>query len=156
MLFAIPALLASSGGCEPGPIYGPDAQRLSVGSITPRKSWTATGNLDKPDLATDGDLNTMAVGRTGNPPPSLRIDLGQACTFNFVVVDHGRDELAFARRVEIATSMDGRTFSPCMIGPGTRRVSNFMLPKTALARYIRITAIEPGAKPLAVAEVYLQ
>jgi len=43
-----------------------------------------------------------------------------------------------------------------MIGPGTRRVSNFMLPKTALARYIRITAIEPGAKPLAVAEVYFQ
>jgi hypothetical protein len=156
MLFAIPALLTSSVGCEPGPIYGPDAQRLSVGSITPRSTWTASGNLDMPDLATDGNLNTMAVGRTGNPPPSLRIDLGQACTFNFVVVDHGRDELAFARRVEIATSMDGRTFSPCMIGPGTRRVSNFMLPKTALARYIRITAIEPGAKPLAVAEVYLQ
>jgi hypothetical protein len=156
MLFAILALLASSGGCEPGPIYGPDAQRLSVGSITPRSTWTASGNLDMPDLATDGNLNTMAVGRTGNPPPSLRIDLGRACTFNFVVVDHGRDELAYARRVEIAISNDGRIFSPCMIGPGSRRVSNFMLPKMALARYIRITAIEPGAKPLAVAEVYLQ
>ena len=156
MVFTILAVLASSVGCDPGPIYGPDAQRLSVGSITPRKSWTATGNLDKPDLATDGDLNTMAVGRSGNPPPSLRIDLGQPCTFNFVVVDHGRDELAFARRVEIATSMNGRVFTPCMIGPGTRRVSNFMLPKTALARFVRITAIEPGAKPWAVAEVYLQ
>ncbi len=156
MVFAMPALLVLSVGCAPGPIYGPDAQRLSIGSITARSAWTASGNLDKPDLATDGNINTMAIGRTGTPPPSLRIDLGQACTFNFVVVDHGRDELAYARRVEIATSMDGRTFTPRIVGPGTRRVSNFMLPSTALARYVRITAIEPGAKPWAVAEVYFQ
>ncbi len=156
MVFAILAPLASIGGCAPGPIYGPDAARAPIGEITARNTWIAAGNLDKPDLATDGDLNTMAVGRTGNPPPSLRIDLGQACTFNFVVVDHGRDELAFARRVEIATSMDGRTFTQRFIGPGSRRVSNFMLPSTALARFVRITAIEPGTKPWVVAEVYFQ
>jgi hypothetical protein len=159
MVFAIPAIaagLACGGGCAPGPIYGPDAPRSSIGEVTARRTWIATGNLDKPDLATDGDLNTMAVGRAGNPPPSLKIDLGQACTFNFVVVDHGRDELAFARRVEIATSVDGRTFTPRLVGPGTRRVSNFMLPSTVLARYVRITAVEPGAKPWVVAEVYFQ
>jgi hypothetical protein len=156
MVLAIPALLALNNGCAPGPIYGPGSAQASIGSITPRSTWIASGNLDKPDLATDGDLNTMAVGRTGNPPPSLKIDLGQACTFNFVVIDHGRDQLAFARRVEVATSMNGQTFTPCVVGPGTRRVSNFMLPSPVLARFVRITAVEPGAKPWAVAEVYFQ
>lgn len=153
MLFA---LIALGGGCEPGAIYGPETPRVSVGTITDRRSWTAKGNLEDRDLAADGNINTIAVGRAGSIPASLTIDLGQACTFNFVVVDHGRDELGYARRVEIATSIDGRTFTPQASCPGMRRVSNFLLNSAVLARYVRITAVQPGAKPWAVAEVYLQ
>lgn len=150
------ALIAMGGGCEPGPIYGPGAPRISIGTITNRQSWTAKGNMEKPGLATDGNINTIAVGRAGSIPAWLTIDLGQACTFNFVAIDHGRDELGYARRVEVAVSVDGRTFTPQATGPGTRRVSNYLLNSPVLARYVRITAVQPGAKPWAVAEVYLQ
>jgi len=149
-------LIASGGGCAPGPIYGPETPRASIGTITDRRNWTAKGNLEDPGQATDGNINTMAVGRAGSQAPSLTIDLGQACTLNFVVIDHGRDEFGYARRVEIATSIDGRTFTPQGGGPGIRRVSNFLLNSVVLARYVRITAVQPGAKPWAVAEVYLQ
>ncbi len=148
-------LIAMGGGCDPGPIYGPDAPRVSVGTISDRQSWTAKGNLEDGDLAADGNINTIAIGQVGNSA-SLTIDLGQACMFNFVVVDHGRNELGFARQVEIATSIDGRTFTPQANCPGTRRVSNFLLNLTVLARYVRITAVQPGANPWSVAEVYIQ
>lgn len=142
-------------GCDPGPIYGPDVPRVSVGTITDRQNWTAKGNLEDTDLSTDGNINTISIAQAGISS-SLTIDLGQACTFNFVVIDHGRNELGYARQVEIATSIDGRTFTPQANCPGTRRVSNFLLNSTVLARYVRITAIQPGEKPWSVAEVYIQ
>lgn len=148
-------LTALGVGCDPGPIYGPDVPRVSVGTITDRQSWKATGNLEDGALAADGNINTIAIAQAGNSS-SLTIDLGQACTFNFVVVDHGRNELGYARQVEIATSIDGRTFTPQANCPGTRRVSNFLLKSAVLARYLRITAVQPGTNPWSVAEVYIQ
>ena len=154
-------LIAASGGCEPAPIYGPDAKRQTIGSVTARSLWSASGNLDNPALAFDGNLGTAAVAQAGSNPPSLTIDLGQVCMFNFIAIDHGADQLGYARRVQIDTSIDGRTFTARIVGPGTRRVSDFLLqtpahPNPVLARYVRITAVESGQRPWSVAEVYLQ
>lgn len=147
----VPAALA---GCTPAPpTIGPSRLTAAFQQVTPRTQWSVTGTLRDKELACDGRLDTVA---TAGQTPYLTIDLGKACYLNLVVVEHGGDEDAYARRVQITTSMDGKKFSEQIVGPGTRRVSNYLLRRPALARFVRIHAIQPGPKPWAVAEVHLQ
>jgi hypothetical protein len=73
-----------------------------------------------------------------------------------VIVDHGREDMAFAQQVGMMTSLDGRTFVRRYTGVGTRRVTTFCLMTPVLARYVRLEVLVPGDKPWAVAEVYVQ
>jgi len=126
-----------------------------VGGVSPRSQWTVTGAVKDSNFACDGKIETVAVG-PNRAQGSVTIDLGKTCYFNFIVIDHGADQQAYPHRAEIATSTDGRNFSTQISGPGTRRVSNFLLRKAVLARYVRITAVKPGAKPWTLAEVYIR
>jgi len=147
--------LVVASACDPAPLYGPDGQLPGAGYVTPRTSWKITGNMKDCDFACDGKFDTAATAPAG-AQAYVTIDLGKPCMFNFIAIDHGRDYDAFAKRVQIATSADGRNFTPQIVGPGTRRVSNFLLRRGVLARYVRITVVEPGSRPWSVAEIYLQ
>jgi hypothetical protein len=144
---------AAWAGCD-----GPDP--LGGGSpgapITPRKTWRASGDLREPGKALDGDLSTAAV--SGNPYANayIELDLGKACLFNRVVVEHGPDEHGFPARMAVYTSLDGNSFTLQGEVPGKRRVTNALLMTPLLARYIRLQAVSPGVRPWSVAEIYLQ
>ena len=143
-------------GCDPSPIYTENGRRTAAGRVSDRAAWRAYGELKNPQGAVDGDINTAAVAAAGSRMPSLTIDLGKACCFNMVVVDHGRREHGFARRVAVLISADGRRYRQWYVGPGTRRVTIFSLVQPALARYVKLQVVERGAEPWSVAEVHFQ
>lgn len=153
MIFWLVAALQA--GCELPAAYEGKGQQV-IGRVTDRSAWSASGSLADCANAIDRNINTMAIAKEGDPAPTLTIDLGQPCMFNMIVVDHGRNEHNYARRVMILTSADGRRFIPQYTAPGTRRVSIYCLPTFVLARYVQIQASEPGDRPFSVAEVYLQ
>jgi len=157
--FGLSLLVVFLGGgaaCTTAPIYTEDHTRLAIGAVPDRRGWKAGGTLTDAPNAIDGNLHTAAVANDGTEPASLVIDLGKAGFFNMIVVDHGREEFGFARRVVIQTSMDGKTFEQQYAAAGTRRVSNFLLVTSVLARFIRLEAVVPGTKPWSVAEVHVQ
>jgi hypothetical protein len=125
-------------------------------SISPRRLWRAYGDLRDPGKAIDGDHSTAAV--SGNPYPNayIELDLGKACVFNRVVVEHGPDENGFPARMAVYTSLDGQAFILQGEVPGKRRVTNALLMAPVLARYVRLQAVSPGARSWSVAEIYLQ
>jgi hypothetical protein len=147
------AVLAS--GCDSTAEEGGGAP--SPGSvITPRNTWRASGDLRDPAKAIDGDLSTAAV--SGNPYANahIELDLGKPCLFNRLVVEHGPDEHGFPARMAVFTSLDGQTFTSQGEFSGKRHVTNVVLITPVLARYVRLQAVSPGARPWSVAEVYLQ
>jgi hypothetical protein len=133
----------------PPPLPGPPP-------VTPRKTWRATGDLRDPAKALDGDLSTAAVSGSSYANAHIDVDLGKACMFNRIIVEHGPDEFGFPHRMAVLTSLDGRYFTPLTQVPGKRRVTNVSLIGPVLARYVRLQAISPGARPWSVAEIYLQ
>ena len=72
-----------------------------------------------------------------------------------VIIEHGADELAFAPRVAVQTSLDGAVFTQRYVGVGSRRVTILYLGGPVLARYVRLQALASGQRPWAVAEIYL-
>lgn len=123
--------------------------------LTPRSRWVAYGDLHDPGLAIDGDSYTSAVSNASYKNASLTIDLGKTCLFNMVAIDHGPDRFAFARKVAVLTSSDGKKFQPQMLVPGLRQVTTIVLIKQVLARYVRLQVVAEGDRPWSVAEVYL-
>ena len=71
-------------------------------------------------------------------------------------IDHGREPLGYCRRVAVATSLDAKLWVDRHAAPGTRRVTILSMPSVALARYIRLKAVQPSARPWAIAELYVQ
>jgi hypothetical protein len=143
-------------GCDAAPIYTDGSSRAAIGSVPDRSKWTARGNLKDAGNGVDGNINTLAVAVDGAANSSLMIDLGKPGLLNMVVVDHGRNEFGFARRMLVSTSLDGERFTQRHSGPGTRRVSTMMLITPVLARYVRLDVLLPGDRPFTVAEVYMQ
>ena len=86
----------------------------------------------------------------------LTIDLKEMVLFQMVVIDHGRDEHGYCRRVGVATSADGEAFADRHPAPGTRRLTILSLPEPVLARYVRLRVVRPGPRPWSIAEVFLQ
>ena len=153
MLLSAAAALCS--GCV-GPMHGETARKTPAAAITPRASWTAYGLLENPELAIDDKVNTAAVSKDSYAGATLTIDLGKPCLFNMVVVDHGFRKDGFCRQMALLTSMDGRQFHQGHTVYGTRRLTIVALVAPRMARYVRLEAVQPGAEPWAVAEVYLQ
>jgi len=143
------------GGCQET-IYRPSTGGYLGAKITPKQAWRAGGTISHPAAAVDGDLTTAATGESGNPGAELRIDLGEVCLFQTIIVDHGRDEHAYPPSVRVATSLDGKAFTRRYVGPGTRRVTILSLTEPVLARYLRLAATGRRRRRWSVAEVYLQ
>ena len=147
--FASAALL----GCAPdfntgGSYAGP--------RITPHNTWIAGGSLPGAALAIDGDAGTAATNDSPRANVELVIDLREPCEFESVTIDHGHNEMGFARKLAVATSMDGSTYLERYVGPDTRKVAILSLPGPVLARFIRIRVVNPGLQPWSVAEVSLR
>jgi hypothetical protein len=123
--------------------------------MTPRGRWKASGDLQNPQKAIDGDVGTAAVSASRYDNAQLTIDLGKICHFSMVVVDHGTNEFGFCRRLAVLTSEDGVTFKNQAAVPGLRRATAVVLPEQVLARYVRLQAVAAGDRPWSVAEVYL-
>ncbi|HUU23780.1 MAG TPA: discoidin domain-containing protein [Phycisphaerae bacterium] len=143
------------GGCVGSPISG-EGRTAPAAAISPRRMWKAYGTLSGAAKAIDGSPSTAAVAGVSQGNTDLTIDLGKACVFNLVRIDHGGDEFGFARRVELSTSLDGESFAKVHETPGTRRAT-YVCPITPiLARYLRLKVLVPGVHPWSVAEVTLR
>lgn len=124
--------------------------------ITPKRTWAARGDLSNPAAVADGLLVTVARSDYDYTGAELVIDLRQPCMFQTVVIDHGLEPQGHCRKVGVATSLDGKLWVDRYAGPGARRVTVLSLPEVVLARYVRLRAVQPGTRPWAVAEVFLQ
>lgn len=138
-----------------GSIYQ-DGPTLMQESISPRQQWKIDGTLNNPLYAIDGNINTAATIGSPYRNAQLTIDLGKACLFNMVVIEHGAKEFDFTRRITISSSTDGKNFIPQVEVPDLRRVATVLLRHQQLARYIRIQATEEGAATWSIAEIYVQ
>ena len=145
MLLAL-GLLATLCGCSPGYVHtGEDG---AVGPITPPSRWTLSGNMNDAALAGDGNLATVATGRTGQMS-TLVVDLGSVCYFNMLVIDHGTgSEGAYPAKLAVETSMDGSNYVRRKVVAGSRRVTVVLLDQNTLARYIRISEAQAGGRRL--------
>jgi len=154
VVFALVGLCAA--GCNPSELYVGEQRSFAPGAITAKRRWRVSGGLGDVRAATDGSAETVAVsGRNSNA--ALTIDLGEACMFNMVVVDHGasgRD--GYAGRLAVSASIDGRNFTRLASVPGTRRVTLVNIITPHLARYVRLQVVGRGPEPWSVAEVHIQ
>jgi hypothetical protein len=107
-------------------------------------------------LAIDQNVATAAVSSAPDGKGTITIDLSKPCLFNMVVIEHGGNEMGFARRVAVLTSLDGEIFTQRYAGLGTRRVTVLYLGAPVLARFVRLRALVAGDQAWSVAEVYLQ
>lgn len=145
---------ACSAGCL-GPLYH-EGPRAPAAAISARSTWVVFGDLMGPEKAIDGNFSTAAVSEVSGNNNTITIDLGKPCLFNMVVIEHGRNEFGFSRRVALLTSMDGQDFTHRHDAPGTRGVTILCVVRPILARYVRLQVIEPGRQQWTVAEIYLQ
>jgi len=149
-------LLAATAGCDGvSAIYTPTGGHLGA-HISPRNTWTASGDLFDAARAIDGDLLTAAASDHAYAGAELTIDLKQPCIFQTIILEHGRAQRGFCRTVRASTSLDGKLFIDRCAGSGTRRVTHLLFAQPVLARFIRLRAESPGDEPWSIAEVYLQ
>jgi hypothetical protein len=150
--------LIAQAGC--GPTFAPHGRRMSPQSITSPLQWKISSEGDNFKMlrgAIDNISVTQAETRQADyRGASFVIDLGRPCIFNTVVLQHGSDEMGFAREVNIATSTDGKNYTDRYTAPGTRKVTFFNLLTPVSARYVRITATRAGKKPWTISQVYFQ
>ena len=151
LLIAMLASCVTGAGCG----NGYDNGRSEAAIITPRRTWRASGDMRTVQAAIDQDLATAAVSAESGGRGTITIDLGKPCLFNMIFIEHGPNEMGFARRVAVLTSMDGEVFTQRYAGPGTRRVTALYLGAPVLARYVRLRAVVAGDRPWSVAEVFL-
>jgi len=159
--FFFPAVLAASGvfggGCDgTGRLYSYSDNRPAALALTAPGTWRLQGDVYHPERAADGDRGTIAVSSLSYRNATITIDLGKACLFNAIFIDHGPSEVGFCRTVAVLTSLDGKRFTRRYEGPGTRRVTSLCIIRPTLARYIRLQAVRSGAEPWSLAEIYIQ
>ena len=150
------AAMALAAGCNGAPIYNAGSQHVARGSISDRREWRTEGSAQPPANAIDGNINTAAVASPATPAAQITVDLSRPCLFNMVALDHGRDDRAFAGRVELLTSMDGTNFTSRLEVGGTRRVTTLLLVTPVLARYMRLRVSAAGQHGWSIAEIHIQ
>jgi hypothetical protein len=151
-------LAAATGGGGCGEIYRPWTGGMYGAKISPKTTWRASGSVSNPQAAIDEDLATVARSGYRYAGAELLIDLQQNCLFDTIVIDHGEEDRdGYARRLEVATSLTGKSFPKRKQhqAAGTRRITHLLLPKPVLARYLRLRVITPGRRAWAVGEVYV-
>ncbi len=160
-LLGLVALLSSAvavavAGCAGGSDIYTEPKGDAPGSVSPKASWAAVGDVVAPGAAIDGDIRTGAIAQGDYAGRSIAIDLRKACMFQTVVIDHGGGQDGYAAEVELAASVNGRRFDVKYVTVGTRRVTILSLPTPTMARYIRIRATRVGGRSWRLAEVYVQ
>ena len=155
-LCLVTVVLTAAAGCDVTEIYKPRTDETFGAKISPKKNWRASGSVTNPQAAIDGNLDTIARSSYRRAGAELTIDLQQTCVFQMIIIDHGNEQTACARRVGVSTSTNGREFKDRYASPGTRRVTHILMPKPVLARYLRLKVVTPGRRPWAVGEIYIQ
>ncbi|MGC9454976.1 MAG: discoidin domain-containing protein [Phycisphaerae bacterium] len=150
---AIAALLPL--GCNGGE-SAPAIANPPAASVSPPSQWNVTGDLRPADAIADGNPATIAVSDQQYRGAQVTIDLGKPCLFNMVVLDHGRRQMGFCRRMSVLTSIDGKDFEHRLSLPGTRQVTTACLLTPVLARYVRLRADVPGDEPWSIATVRIR
>ena len=149
--------LALAGGCdEVGQVYTSTTGGYLGSDISPKRTWRLSGELYNPSAAADGDFATAARSDYEYRGATLTIDLKRVCLFQTIIIEHGAGEHGHARRIAVATSIDGKEFAQRYWAPGKRRVTILSLPKPVLARYVRLQVARPGPRPWNIAEIYIQ
>lgn len=151
LLLAAPVALTS--GCGDAFQHG---RHGPAAAVSPHSDWKISGNLSGLEKAADGNAGTAAVGDVRSPNARVEIDLGKACLFNMVIIEHGPEQFGFCRRVAVLTSLDGKQFHRRVVLPGTRHVTILYLGRPVLARHVRLEAVSPGSQAWSVAEVLLR
>ena len=156
-LFLAMTLAACMVGCDGATNY--DENRMPpAANVAPRAEWTAheATQILNAERAFDGNRSSAATTSSSYRGAALTIDLGKECMFNMIVIYHGNDEMGFVSRITVSTSMDGKTFVKRFDGPGTRRVSTFLLVRPVVGRYVRLQVVHPGQRPWSIAEIYIR
>lgn len=159
ILLSVLLLLSAIGPAGCVPQFAQPQHRALPTSLSDKHTWkiSAKGDTFKHlRWAIDQNLLTVAETSRNYRQASVTIDLTRPCLFNLVMIVHGDKEFGFARRVSIATSNDGRNFTHRYTASGTRQVTYLPLLEPVSARYIRITAVQPGTRPWALAEIVIQ
>ncbi|NBB95517.1 MAG: hypothetical protein GVY16_07225 [Planctomycetes bacterium] len=146
-----------AAGCDLQP---PPAERRAVsGAISLPSTWKidAQGVRFK-DLpaAIDGNTMTLATATSQYRGGSVTLDLGRPCLFNMITILHGQQPDGHARIVAVYTSNDGKTYKKRYTTAATRSVTYLPILTPIRARYVRLVAEQAGARPWAIAEIYLQ
>ena len=125
--------------------------------VSDKETWSIEGRgVQDPGWAIDGDIGTRARSTEGYRTASLTIDLGKACLFNMVAIEHGDDPIGYADMLTISTSLDGRAYTRRTVAPGNRKRSIVALVTPTLAQYVRIEVERPSYRPWSVAEIQLK
>jgi hypothetical protein len=154
---ALPAMcwLATLCGCVDTATQE-TSQPAPAAKVSPLAEWTVSGSMPDPGRAADDNLRSYVQVPAGSDQGQLTIDLGKACLFNVVVLEHGPTQQGHARRVMVLTSLDGREYTSRAQVPGTPRRTFIAILTPTLARYVQIRAVPAENRPWIVAEVYLQ
>jgi hypothetical protein len=129
---------------------------LVSGAMAPRGQWrvAASSGMQNAAAALDGNMMTFATTAERYRTASITVDFGRPCFFNMIVLRHGAKEFGFARKVSLSVSMDGKTFTPVQTVLGTRKITYMLMFSSTTARYIRLTAEQPGSSAWAIGELY--
>ncbi|MFW6066217.1 MAG: discoidin domain-containing protein [Planctomycetota bacterium] len=155
-VMAIAIVAGALPGCDGGSEPGPALDRPPAASVSSLSKWEVTGDVSPAGAVADGNPATAAVSDQQYRGAQITIDLGKPCLLNTVVVDHGRRQFGFPRRMTVLTSMNGKDFQQRVTVPGTRRVTTACLLTPVLGRYVRLRAEVPGDQPWAIAEVRIR
>ncbi|MCE5280441.1 MAG: discoidin domain-containing protein [Planctomycetaceae bacterium] len=141
-------------GCDSEPETEAVA-KFPAARISPRNTWTIKGDMGDIAAAIDGNGGTAAVSSALYANSMIVLDLGKTCMFNTVILEHG-DEMGYCRRLSVATSIDGKTYTQRMMGPGNRKTTIVSMITPVLARYVQIKAVIPGNAAWSISEIDLQ
>ncbi|MCE5326978.1 MAG: discoidin domain-containing protein [Planctomycetaceae bacterium] len=149
---AAAGLLAA--GCD-SELESDAVHKYPAARISPKNAWTIKSDLADAAAAIDGNYATAATSSDVYASSTIVLDLGKTCMFNTVVIEHG-EELGYCRRLTVATSIDGKTYTQRMTGPGNRKTTIVAIVTPVLARYVQIKAVIPGNRAWSVSEIDLQ
>ena len=144
-------------GCEPK--FDMSRGTMLGDNISPQNTWKISstgGGFIGLRQAIDGSAITFAITSKRYNNATITLDLGRPCIFNLVALRHGMNENAFARRVSLSTSLDGKKYTSRYECIGTKRITYIPILTPITARYIKIRATVPGRESWSIAEIYLQ
>ncbi|MBX7208860.1 MAG: discoidin domain-containing protein [Verrucomicrobiaceae bacterium] len=120
-----------------------ELRSFSPQPLTNRKEWKLTASHGEKDLgkAIDGDISTRWDTHTPQKPGMwVQIELPQATDITGLYLDTGSSRNDWPRGWKIELSQDGAEWDkPVLQGKSNVSTTEFMFPKAAKAKFIRIT-----------------